>query len=33
MDRDIVRFLIYVVIGIALFGFAVRWFFTEYAFY
>jgi hypothetical protein len=33
MDRDIVRFLLYVVIGIAGFAMLVRWVWTEYLFY
>jgi len=33
MDRDIVRFLLYFVIGIAIFVMVVRWMFAEYVFY
>jgi hypothetical protein len=32
MDRDIVRFLIYFIIGGVLFFFLARWVFFEYAF-
>jgi hypothetical protein len=33
MDRDIFRFILYVVIGVVLFAFAVRWVFSEYVFF
>lgn len=33
MDRDTLRFLLYVVVGVILFAAAVRWVFSEYVFY